>query len=93
MKVKALKRTFLRTHRYGIVRQIDEKRRLGNERNVRSPQGRELIASNMVYRKQMTHYFEFGTRRNINAGTDKPAQWFDHCKVCGGRELDARHTR
>jgi len=53
MKVKAMKRTFLRTHRFGMVRQLDEKRTRGDERNARSPQGRELLASNMVYRK---HY-------------------------------------
>ncbi|MFE0326279.1 hypothetical protein ACFW08_05620 [Streptomyces sp. NPDC058960] len=52
MKVKAMKRTLLRTHRYGALRQLDGKRRFGAERNVRSPQGRELIASNMVYRKR-----------------------------------------
>jgi hypothetical protein len=52
MKVRTMKRTFLRTHRYGMVRQADEKRRSGAERNVRSPQGRELLASNMVYRKR-----------------------------------------
>ncbi|HLL34163.1 MAG TPA: hypothetical protein VK545_09785 [Streptomyces sp.] len=52
MKVKALKRTFLRTHRYGMTLQSQMKRTRGAERNVRSPQGRELIASNMVYRKR-----------------------------------------
>jgi hypothetical protein len=52
MKVKAMKRTFLRTHRFGMLRQADERRRAGAERNVRSPQGLELIASNMVYRKR-----------------------------------------
>lgn len=52
MKTTAMKRTFLRTHRFGMVRQMDEKRTRGAERNVRSPQGRELIASNMVYRKR-----------------------------------------
>ncbi|WDM16691.1 hypothetical protein J3S85_37625 [Streptomyces lavenduligriseus] len=52
MKVKALKRTFLRTHRHGMVMQSWLKKTRGNERNVRSPQGRELIASNMVYRKR-----------------------------------------
>ncbi|MFD9442102.1 hypothetical protein [Streptomyces sp. NPDC060001] len=93
MKVKAMKRTFLRTHRYGMVRQLDEKRTRGAERNVRSPQGRELLASNMVYRKRQSHYFEFGSRRNVNAGTDGPAQWFDHCKVCDGRETAPQHLR
>jgi hypothetical protein len=52
MKTKSLKRTFLRTHRYGMVLQADMKRRFGAERNVRSPQGRELIAVNMVHRKR-----------------------------------------
>ncbi|WP_228973445.1 hypothetical protein [Streptomyces sp. DH12] len=52
MTVKTMKRTFLRTHRFGIVRQMDEKRSRGAERNVRSPQGRELLASNMIYRKR-----------------------------------------
>ncbi|MFG3014359.1 hypothetical protein ACGFZB_28850 [Streptomyces cinerochromogenes] len=52
MNVTTMKRTFLRTHRFGMVRQADEKRRAGAERNVRSPQGRELIASNTVYRKR-----------------------------------------
>ncbi|MET9126955.1 hypothetical protein [Streptomyces sp. NPDC004528] len=46
-----MKRTFLRTHRFGMVRQADE-RRTGATRNFRSPQGRELLASNMVYRKR-----------------------------------------
>jgi len=32
--------------------QIDMKRRFGAERNVRTPQGRELIASNMIYRRR-----------------------------------------
>jgi hypothetical protein len=52
MNAKTMKRTLLRTHRYGAVLQADMKRRRGAERNVRSPQGRELIASNMVYRKR-----------------------------------------
>ena len=52
MTVTALKRTFLRTNRYGMTLQGQMKRARGAERNVRSPQGRELIASNMVYRKR-----------------------------------------
>jgi hypothetical protein len=51
MRVKTMKRTFLRSHRFGMLRQADEKHRFGAERNVRSPQGRNMIASNMVYRK------------------------------------------
>jgi hypothetical protein len=49
MKAKALKRTFLRTHRYGMNLQREMKRRHGEERDVRSPKGRELIASNRAY--------------------------------------------
>lgn len=52
MSPKSMKRTFLRTHRYGMTMQSQMKRTRGAERNVRSPQGRELIASNMVYRKR-----------------------------------------
>ncbi|MFJ6636627.1 hypothetical protein ACIQMR_35465 [Streptomyces sp. NPDC091376] len=52
MKTKTMRRTFLRTHRYGMTLQGDMKRRFGAERYVRSPQGRELLASNMVYRKR-----------------------------------------
>jgi hypothetical protein len=47
-----MKRTFLRRNRYGMGMQREMKRTRGAERNVRSPQGRELIASNMVYRKR-----------------------------------------
>ncbi|MEU3986132.1 hypothetical protein AB0F77_39755 [Streptomyces sp. NPDC026672] len=47
-----MKRTFLRTNRYGMGMQREMKRRFGAERNVRSTQGRELVASNMVYRKR-----------------------------------------
>ncbi|MEU1254837.1 hypothetical protein ABZ445_16310 [Streptomyces chartreusis] len=49
MKTKALKRTLLRTHRYGMVRQADEAHRAVT-RNYRSPEGRTLIAQNHVYR-------------------------------------------
>ncbi|MFE7397986.1 hypothetical protein [Streptomyces sp. NPDC057557] len=52
MTVETMKRTFLRAHRVGIVRQLDEKRSRGAARNVRSPQGRELLASNMIYRRR-----------------------------------------
>jgi hypothetical protein len=52
MSPTAMKRTFLRTNRYGMALQGQVKRIRGAERNVRSPQGRELIASNMVYRKR-----------------------------------------
>ncbi|MFF3312525.1 hypothetical protein [Streptomyces sp. NPDC002952] len=52
MSPKTMKRTFLRTHRLGMVRQLDEKRRFGAVRNYRSPEGRELVAQNMVYRKR-----------------------------------------
>ncbi|WP_158716617.1 hypothetical protein [Streptomyces sp. NRRL F-5630] len=54
MTAELMKRTFLRTHRFGVTRQLDEKRLRGAARNSRSPQGRELIASNMVYRKRLT---------------------------------------
>ncbi|PPS86469.1 hypothetical protein [Streptomyces sp. MH60] len=52
MNVETMKRTLLRTNRYGATLQTQMKRMRGAERNVRSPQGRELIASNMVYRKR-----------------------------------------
>ncbi|WP_406324029.1 hypothetical protein [Streptomyces niveus] len=55
MKTAALKRTFLRTHRFGVTLQVLEQQTKGPARNARSPQGRELIASNMVYRKRCAY--------------------------------------
>jgi hypothetical protein len=55
MKVKAMKRTFLRIHRFGMLRQVDEMRTRGTARNTRSPEGRELVASNMIYRRRYSN--------------------------------------
>ncbi|BDM70556.1 hypothetical protein HEK616_40430 [Streptomyces nigrescens] len=49
MSPETMKRTFLRTHRYGMGMQRELKRLHGQARNYRSPQGRELIASNRAY--------------------------------------------
>ncbi|MEU1254836.1 hypothetical protein ABZ445_16300 [Streptomyces chartreusis] len=39
------------------------------------------------------HHFEFGSRRRAMSDLDASVQWFDHCKVCDGKELDERHLR
>jgi hypothetical protein len=50
MTTSTMKRVFLRTHRKGMVRQLDEKRQFGPGRNYRSPEGRSTLASNHAYR-------------------------------------------
>jgi hypothetical protein len=42
---------------------------------------------------EQPHYFEFGTRRGVNAGPGLPVQGFDHCKVCDGRVTAPQHLR
>ncbi|MGW6754559.1 hypothetical protein [Streptomyces sp. NPDC055006] len=49
MKTAALKRTFLRTNRHGMVAQILAKQDHGKERNYRSKLCREILASNRAY--------------------------------------------
>lgn len=49
MSPKTMKRTFFRTHRYGMGMQRELIRLHGQERNYRSPAGRVLIASNHAY--------------------------------------------
>lgn len=39
------------------------------------------------------HYFEFGSRRRVMSDVDGSVQWFDHCKVCDGRETAPQHLR